>query len=174
MDDIQLVDYDPRWPERYAAEAALVRSALRPDLVSSIEHIGSTAIPGLCAKPIIDILVVVRSLALAREVAVQPLVRLGYLFWEANPKPDHLFFVKGLPPRSSQRTHHVHLAEAGSSPLRAIIFRDFLRSHPLDALRYSTLKQDLALKFRNDREAYTDAKTAFVAEILSRAGAASA
>jgi GrpB-like predicted nucleotidyltransferase (UPF0157 family) len=114
MDEIHLVEYDPGWPEMHRAEAERLRSILPSGLVSAIEHFGSTAIPGLAAKPIIDILVAVRSVPEAREVAVSPMESLGYTFWTDNPKVDRLFFVKGLPPRAARRTHHVHMTEPGS------------------------------------------------------------
>src|SRR5580692_4373155 len=109
-DDIVIVPYDPIWPSLYEAEAAIVRAALPADLVLAIEHFGSTAIPGLAAKPVIDILVAVRSIEEARRRAVAPLTALGYAFWADNPKRDRLFFVKGLPP-APRRTHHVHMTE---------------------------------------------------------------
>src|SRR6202030_1812447 len=95
-DRIELVPYDPRWPALFAAEAPLVRVALG-DQVLAIEHFGSTAIPGMAAKPIIDILVAVRSLA-AMDHAEAALTPLGYVFWRDNPKRDRMFFVKGMPP----------------------------------------------------------------------------
>ena len=88
----------------YADEVTRLRAVLPPDLICAVEHFGSTAIPGLTAKPIIDILVAVRSLHEAREVAVSPLEALGYAFWADNPKTDRLFFVKGLP-----RQRHIGL-----------------------------------------------------------------
>ena len=98
MDEVYLVDYDPRWPKMYSDEVDNLRAVLPANLICAIEHFGSTAIPGLPAKPIIDILIAVRSLPESREVAVDPLVSLGYAFWAENPKRDRLFFVKGLPP----------------------------------------------------------------------------
>jgi GrpB-like predicted nucleotidyltransferase (UPF0157 family) len=104
MDEIEIVEYDPRWPALFAEEAALLRTALDSDLVVGLEHFGSTAIPGLAAKPIIDILVAVRSLAEARRTAIEPLQRLGYVFWAENPKADRMFFVKGMPPHGTSCT----------------------------------------------------------------------
>jgi GrpB-like predicted nucleotidyltransferase (UPF0157 family) len=166
MDDIELVAYDPDWPERYQREASRLRHALDPSLILGMEHIGSTAIPGMSAKPIIDILIMVRSLSLAQQLAVAPIVALGYLFWETNPKPDRMFFVKGLPPLGTGRTHHVHLAEPESEPTASIPFRDYLRSHDEASRRYAQLKQELASTYRSDREGYTAAKSTFVQEIL--------
>ncbi len=134
MDEVQLSEYDPRWPAMYAAEVARLRAVVPTGLVGAIEHFGSTAIPGLVAKPIIDILVAVRSVAEARVVAVSPLETLGYAFWSDNPKRDRLFFVKGLPPAAPQRTHHVHMAEPGSEMWERLKFRDYLRAYPDEAI----------------------------------------
>jgi GrpB-like predicted nucleotidyltransferase (UPF0157 family) len=167
-DQIIIVPYDPAWPALYAAEAPLVRAALPADLVIAIEHFGSTAIPGLAAKPVIDILVAVRSIAEARERAVAPLTRLGYAFWADNPKRDRLFFVKGLPP-APRRTHHVHMTEPEGEVWRRLRFRDHLRAHPEAREAYLALKLDLARRFPEDREAYTEGKQGFVDEIMRQA-----
>ena len=169
MDEIKIVGYDPRWPALFAAEAARLRAALPPELILGLEHFGSTAVPGLAAKPIIDILIAVRSLAEAEDRAIAPLEDLGYLYWYDNPKTDRMFFVKGLPPRGARRTHHVHMTETDGEMWRRLAFRDHLRTHPEDARRYERLKLELAAAHRDDREAYTDAKATFVAEILERA-----
>ena len=157
----------------YRAEAERVRSVLPPGLVRAVEHFGSTAIPGLVAKPIIDILIAVRSVPEAREVAVSPMESLGYAFWADNPKLDSLFFVKGLPPHASQRTHHVHMTELSSELRNQLLFRDYLRKHPDEASRYGALKLELMERFRDNREAYTDAKSAYIQEIMSLARSSS-
>jgi GrpB-like predicted nucleotidyltransferase (UPF0157 family) len=168
MDEIEIVAYDPCWPERFAEEAGLIKGALDADLILGIEHFGSTAIPGLAAKPIIDILIAVRSVALARVRFVEPLERLGYAFWADNPKTDRLFFVRGMPPFGKRRTHHVHVTEPDGEGWRTLPFRDFLRAHPEAAARYERLKRDLAVRHRADREAYTEAKADFVREIMAK------
>jgi GrpB-like predicted nucleotidyltransferase (UPF0157 family) len=173
MDEIHLVEYDPGWPEMYRAEAERVRSILPAGLVCAMEHFGSTAIPGLAAKPIIDILVAVRSVSEAREVAVSPMESLSYAFWADNPKRDRLFFVKGLPPSTPHRTHHVHMTEIDSEMWERLLFRDYLRTHPEEVSRYGALKLELMERYREDREAYTDAKSAYVEEIMSLARASS-
>jgi GrpB-like predicted nucleotidyltransferase (UPF0157 family) len=169
MDEILLVEYDLRWPEMYKAEAERVQSVLPAGLVRAVEHFGSTAIPGLVAKPIIDILVAVRSVQEAHEVAVSTMESLGYAFWADNPKRDCLFFVKGLPPHARQRTHHVHMAELNGEIWEQLLFRDYLRIHPEEASRYGALKLELMERYRDDREAYTDAKSAYIQEIMSLA-----
>jgi len=174
MDDVHLVDYDQRWPALYAAEAARVQAALPAGLVHAVEHFGSTAIPGMVAKPVIDILIAVRSIEQARTAAVAPMVALGYAFWADNPKRDRLFFVKGLPPAAPHRTHHVHMTELGSEIWHRLLFRDYLRAHPDEAARYVALKRDLAARHHTDREAYTAAKAAYVDEIMAKAERAAA
>ena len=171
MDDITLVAYDPKWPAHYEAEIARVSKALPAGLIVAAEHFGSTAIPGLAAKPIIDILIAVRSLSEARAVAVGPLDALGYAFWSDNPKTDRLFFVKGLPPSAPQRTHHLHMTEIGGEMWQRLIFRDYLRAHPDETARYAALKHALAARHSQDREAYTDAKSAYVDAVLANAAA---
>ncbi len=169
MDEIEIVAYDPRWPALFAEEAARLRAALPAELILGLEHFGSTAVPGLAAKPIIDILIAVRSLAEAQERAIEPLEALDYAFWYDNPKTDRMYFVKGMPPYGTRRTHHVHMTETSGEMWRRLAFRDHLRAHSEDARRYERLKRELAAAHRDDREAYTDAKAAFVAEIMEKA-----
>jgi GrpB-like predicted nucleotidyltransferase (UPF0157 family) len=168
MDEIEIAEYDPRWPALFAEEAARLRTALDTGLVLGLEHFGSTAIPGMAAKPIIDILIAVRSLAEARERFVEPLEDLDYVFWADNPKTDRLFFVKGMPPYGARRTHHVHVVEPTAEPWQRLGFRDYLRAHPDEARRYADLKRSLAAVHGSDREAYTDAKETFVEEIMAK------
>ncbi len=178
-DEIALVAYDPHWPEQFAHEAARVRAALGDDLVLAVEHFGSTAVPGLVAKPVIDLLVGVRSVAGARERAVAPLEALGYSYWRDNPNPGHLFLVKGLPP-NGPRTHHIHMVEPGAFPdpkneallfWDRLLFRDYLRAHPDEARRYESLKRALAARHPGDRDAYTEGKTEYVYGVMQRARA---
>ena len=172
MDEVRIVEYDPTWPELYAAEAERLQAVLPAGLVSSVEHFGSTAVPGLIAKPIIDILVAVRSMQKAREIAVQPLEAIGYAFWFENPRLDRMFFVKGLPPAALHRTHHLHIMESGTEMLGQLLFRDYLRAHPDEASRYGNLKLELMVRYRDDREAYTAAKSTYTNDVIAKAGAA--
>ena len=136
------------------------------ELIVGIEHFGSTAVPGLAAKPIIDILIAVRSLARAKITMIEPILALGYVYWSENPKTDRMFFVKGMPPYGERRTHHVHITEPdGEMWQRRLAFRDYLRANPDEARRYEALKRDLAARFPADREAYTGAKTGTVEAI---------
>jgi GrpB-like predicted nucleotidyltransferase (UPF0157 family) len=168
MDEVVIVEYDPCWSQMFEEEAARVASVLSRNLIVRIHHIGSTAVPGLVAKPIIDLLVSVHSLVEAKQVAVSPLEELGYAYWFDNPDPQRMFFVKGLPP-NSPRTHHIHMVESGSILLERLLFRDYLREHPNEALRYAQLKRHLAKQFLTDREAYTSGKTEYIQSVMHKA-----
>ncbi len=179
MDAIVIVDYDPHWPEQFAAEAARLRAALGNDLVVTVEHFGSTAVPGLSAKPVIDLLVAVRSLTEARQCSIPALESLGYAYWSEDPAPDRMFFVKGLPP-GGPRTHHVHIVEPGVSQdprlgefsfADRLLFRDRLRADSEEAQRYERLKHRLAAEFPDDREAYTNGKTDYIYGVMQKARA---
>ncbi|MBI2741736.1 MAG: GrpB family protein [Rhodospirillales bacterium] len=169
MDEVEIVDYDPRWPLLFEEEAKRLRAVLDPSLVVGLEHFGSTAIPGLSAKPIIDILIAVRSLAVAQATFVDVLRKLDYVYWADNPKKDRLFFVKGMPPFGSKRSHHVHVTEPDGEVWRRLAFRDYLRAHPEEAATYERLKRRLANEHPSDREAYTDAKSAYVEGVMRKA-----
>ncbi|MDM9379545.1 GrpB family protein [Chlorogloeopsis sp. ULAP01] len=167
-DEIDIVEYEPRWQAMFAQEAARLQQALGDDLVVEIEHIGSTAVPGLAAKPIIDIMIGVQTLADAK--AVIPLMEaLGYVYWRDNPCLARMFFVKGMPPYGKQRTHHVHIVEAYGEFWQRKLFRDYLRIHSDEAKRYEALKRDLAACFRTDREAYTEAKSEYIKAVMEKA-----
>jgi len=166
-DLVELREYDPGWPEEFQREAKAIRAELGEVLAYSTEHVGSTAIPGLTAKPIIDIILVVPDKRRWPEV-VAPLEQLGYSYWADNPDPDRMFFVKGMPPFGSGRTHHVHVHTPETlEPL--VRFRDFLIQHPDEARKYGELKRELAQRFERDRDAYTAGKAEFVQEILRKA-----
>ena len=169
MDEVEIVDYDPRWPLLFDEEARRLRAVLDPSLVVGFEHFGSTAIPGLPAKPIIDILVAVRSLTAAQGTFVEALRGLDYVYWADNPKKDRMFFVKGMPPFGSKRSHHVHVTEPQGEMWQRLAFRDYLRTHPEEAETYERLKRRLAAEHRVDREAYTVAKSAYVESVMRKA-----
>jgi GrpB-like predicted nucleotidyltransferase (UPF0157 family)/predicted kinase len=159
---VVLVPYDPAWPAQYAAERARVAAALG-DLAPEIHHIGSTAVPGLVAKPVIDLMVAVRHLDDAAD-CIAPLQALGYAFIDHPENIDRRFFRKGLP-----RTHHLHIVEAGSATLADHLdFRDALRADPALREAYAALKTELAARHKHERATYTDSKTAFVREVLAR------
>jgi GrpB-like predicted nucleotidyltransferase (UPF0157 family) len=166
MEEVEIVDYDPRWPVLFDEEAMRLRAALDPSLIVGLEHFGSTAIPGLSAKPIIDILIAVRSLAAAQASFVGA---LREVYWADNPKKDRMFFVKGMPPFGSRRSHHVHVTETHGEMWQRLAFRDYLRAHPEEAETYERLKRRLAAEHQTDREAYTDAKSAYVESVMRKA-----
>lgn len=170
MDEVFIVDYEPNWAILFQQEAQGINQILDRNLITRIEHFGSTAVPGLAAKPIIDLLVGVSSLAQAKQIAVPQLEALGYVYWANNPDPQRLFFVKGLPP-NSPRTHHIHMVEPDSLLWERLLFRDYLRQHPDEAADYAQLKHDLAQRFFTDREAYTSGKTKYVQSVVEKAKA---
>ncbi len=168
MDEVIIVEYEPLWPVLFEQEATRLRQILAQKLLICIEHFGSTAVPGLAAKPVIDLLVGVHSLTLAKQVAVSQLEALGYSYWPDNPDPRRMFFVKGLPP-NGPRTHHIHMVEPNSELWERLLFRDYLRQHLDEAQRYANLKRDLAQRFTTDREAYTSGKAEYVQSVMQRA-----
>jgi GrpB-like predicted nucleotidyltransferase (UPF0157 family) len=164
-DGIHLKEYDPSWPAMYDEFTKWLDERLGPEVVRRIEHIGSTAIPGMVAKPVIDVLVEVPSFREARRRAVPSLNEESWEYWWYR---DHMVFIR-RDHFMGRRTHHVHLMQDGIDLRRRVAFRDYLRSHPADALRYAALKQQLARHHQADREHYTDAKTAFVNAIVATA-----
>jgi putative glutamine amidotransferase len=166
--DYGIVDYDPVWPARFEEEAERIRRALG-DIAVRVEHVGSTAVPGLAAKPTIDVQVSVEAVV-PRGPIVEPLVALGYEFWGDPVDPEHEYFRKEA---NGVRTHQLHVCPVGSEwERRHLAFRDHLRAHPEDARRYADLKRRLATEHPNDVPSYNDAKTALIREIESRASAA--
>ena len=159
---IEIVEYNPQWPSMFAAESVLLRSVLAPWLTGPIEHVGSTAIPGLPAKPVIDIMAAVSSLE-ESELAISELVEAGYVHFPYRSDIMHWF----CKPSAAFRTHHLHLVPLGSQRwLECIAFRDTIRRDEALATEYAALKQSLAERFKFDREAYTDGKAPFVQRVL--------
>jgi len=167
MDEVVIVEYNPQWQTLFAEEAARIREVVGNDILA-IEHIGSTAVPGLAAKPIIDLMVGVRSLVDGQR-AISPLAALGYVYWAEDPRLDRMFLVKGMPPYGTQRTHHVHIVEAYGEFWERLLFRDYLRTHPDEAQRYAALKRKLAGRFCNDRERYTEGKSEYIEAVMQKA-----
>lgn len=139
MDKVIIVEYNPQWPLLFDREAERIRNVVDGDLINRIEHFGSTAVPGLAAKPIIDLLVGVHSLVQAKQIAISQLQTLDYAYWYDNPDPQRMFFIKGLPP-SSHRTHHIHMVEPDSRLWERLAFRDYLCEHPHEAANYAQFK----------------------------------
>jgi GrpB-like predicted nucleotidyltransferase (UPF0157 family) len=150
---------------QYEAEAAALLAAIGPVNGFRVEHFGSTSIPNIRAKPIIDILLVHPHPA-TWPALVDPITSLGYVYWADNPRKDRMFFVKGMPPFGSRRTHHVHVRTPADAAAE-ITFRDELRSDLRLAQRYERLKEDLAKRHPDDRDAYTEGKAEFVAQVLA-------
>jgi GrpB-like predicted nucleotidyltransferase (UPF0157 family) len=166
---LEIVSYDSGWPATFEAEARRLRSALE-SLALRIDHNGSTSVPGLSAKPIIDIQV---SVATLQPVAVYDdcLRPLGYVH---VPHPDDSFSPFFHRPSAWPHSHHVHLVErGGAEERRTLAFRDYLRDHAAAAREYERLKEDLAGKTaaidRESREAYARAKTDFIERIVAKA-----
>jgi GrpB-like predicted nucleotidyltransferase (UPF0157 family) len=158
---VEIVSYDPAWPARFREEAAILHRALEPWLVAPIEHIGSTAVLGLAAKPVIDILAGVQTLDASRR-AIAAVTALGYSYFPYQADVEHWF----CKPSAAFRTHHLHLIPVGTPQwLRPIAFRDYLRAHADVSHEYEALKRRLADEHRLDREAYTLAKRPFVNRI---------
>lgn len=160
---IEIVPYDQSWPEKFRAEADALHATLSPWLAGAIEHIGSTSVPGLSAKPVIDIMVPVHGLPESRPaVALLPLH--GYVYYPYKANQMHWF----CKPDPSLRTHHVHMVPVGSALFRErLAFRDALRRDSRLRERYAQLKYQLANQHPHDREAYTDGKGPFVSEVLA-------
>ncbi len=166
-DIVTIKPYDPRWIKRFVDEEEVIRRALDPAIVADIEHFGSTAIPGLSAKPIIDILIGAERRFWSLIIAA--LKRLDYVHWADNPDTEREFLVKGMPPFGTGRTHHVHICERNSPFWERLWFRDYLCEHPDERAAYSRLKEELASQYREDREAYTEGKGLLVAQMMEKA-----
>lgn len=164
-EDVRVLEYEPSWPDAFRTEASLVEAAIGPWITGGIHHIGSTAVPNLAAKPVIDILVGVADLASSRP-CIDRLAPLEYHYAPYRPEVMHWF----CKPDPSRRTHHLHLVPTGSRRyLEELAFRDYLRDHADTAKAYGELKRRLATEFRTDREAYTQGKTDFLQTVLDRA-----
>ncbi|MFM7211503.1 MAG: GrpB family protein [Actinomycetota bacterium] len=168
-EEVRLVPYDPKWPALYAAEAARLAEAIGPWIVDGIHHVGSTAVPGLTSKPVIDILVGVESLP-ASLPCIDLVEPLDYVYFPYRPDEMHWF----CKPDPTHRTHHLHLVPASSERYAdEIAFRDYLCSHTDRARAYERLKISLAEEHHHDREAYTDGKSVFIRATLDLAAGTS-
>jgi GrpB-like predicted nucleotidyltransferase (UPF0157 family) len=160
---IEVVPYDPEWPRVFEAERVLLERVLAPWLDGGIHHIGSTAVPGLAAKPVIDMLAGVRDLEEARA-AFDLLAERGYVYTPHRPR-THRF--------AKAQTRGLHLTEVGTDLwCERLAFRDALRANPALAAEYGALKLRLAREHPSDLRAYTVAKRPFVARVLAEAGIA--
>ena len=160
---VAVVDYDSDWPRLFAEEGERIRAALG-DAVVAVEHIGSTAVPGLAAKPVIDVLVGLRTIELTRK-QIEAMDSLAYEYLGEHGIPGRLFFRRGRP-----RSHHVH-AVLHESDLweRHLAFRDYLRARPDEAKSYAVLKRSLAAEVVGERDGYTARKDVHAAALQERA-----
>jgi len=168
VDDVQLVPYDAHWPEIFRIEAERLRQLLGTAMVLRIEHVGSTAVPGLTAKPIIDMLIEIPSFASAQGNILPKLLEERWEYhWRDDRPPGHMMFIRRN--AAGVRTHHVHMAPAGHSMWERLAFRDYLRCRPEEARHYEQLKIRLASDHSADRQAYTEGKGEYVKRITAKA-----
>ena len=171
---VAISPYDPRWPESFRREKEHLQSCLPTDLVRRIEHFGSTAVPGLAAKPIVDMLVEVTDLQATRERIAPVLESQGYeYFWRPthgdDGPPFYAWFIK-RDPGTGARTHNIHMVEGHfTEHWDRLLFRDYLIERPEVAKEYGGLKDRLASASPQDRLAYTRGKTEFVVGVTEQA-----
>jgi GrpB-like predicted nucleotidyltransferase (UPF0157 family) len=162
-DPVIVVDYDPSWPEHFLFFQKRIAGALG-SMADAIEHVGSTAVPDLPAKPIIDIDVLLAT-ETELDAVVDRLAKLGYVHQGNLGIPEREAFAAPV----HDVPHHLYVCPPGSRTFQEhLAFRDYLRTHPGKANVYAGLKRSLSLQFRDDRHAYTSGKSAFVAEIVNR------
>jgi GrpB-like predicted nucleotidyltransferase (UPF0157 family) len=162
---IRIVDHDPEWPAQADAEIRRIKEELG-EIAVRVDHVGSTAVPQLAAKPIIDLQLSVASIDPVESYR-EPLARLGYLFVPEPESPDFHLFTK---PAERPRTHHLHVCESGGEhERRHLAVRDFLRANPGAAAEYEALKRKLAAEHPEDRLAYIEGKETFMATLEARA-----
>jgi GrpB-like predicted nucleotidyltransferase (UPF0157 family) len=170
-EEIKIVPHDPAWPELFRQEKEHLLASLPRKLVRRIEHFGSTAVPGLAAKPIVDMLVEVTDLGETRIRIVPVLEAQGYdYFWRPthgdDVPPFYAWFIK-RDPQTRARTHHIHMVERNfQQHWDQLLFRDYLIQHADVAREYERLKLGLAMKYKHDRLAYTNGKGAFIADVM--------
>jgi GrpB-like predicted nucleotidyltransferase (UPF0157 family) len=160
---VRLAPHDPRWKDLFEAEKQRLLTAVGQHVLE-IQHVGSTAIPGLPAKPIIDIGIAVEDFEAAR-VCIEPITALGYEYKGENGIPHRHYFALGEP-----RRFHLHMFELKSIDWENhILFRDHLAAHPELVTEYAALKQSLAQQYPNDRNAYQEGKASFIERVLRKA-----
>jgi len=161
---VEIHPYDSHWPQLFSTQATALRQALG-ETALRIDHIGSTSVPGLAAKPVIDIQISVRAFD-PLEAFQHPLEGLGYVFRANNPERTKRYFREA----PGTRETHIHVRCLGSwAEQFALLFRDYLRLHPDDANAYAALKRQLAEQYGEDRHGYTDAKDPFIWQVIYKA-----
>ena len=171
-EEVDIVAYDRCWPEMFEHERLHLLSCLPAELIKRIEHFGSTAVPGLSAKPIEDILVEVTSLDKTREIVASILEAQGYDYfwrpsWGDGTPPYYAWFIKR--DKNGNRTHHIHMVEANFEHWNRLFFRDYLIDHPDVAIEYASLKEKLSNIHQGDRVDYTHAKADFIGIVTDKA-----
>jgi GrpB-like predicted nucleotidyltransferase (UPF0157 family) len=162
---VKLVEYNDEWPGMFEEEKGLLESALRDIGVADIQHVGSTSVPGMKSKPIIDIAVGVKRLSDGKR-CIEPLEGIGYEYRGDAGVPGRHFFTKGP---SESRTHHVHIEPvSGRLWKNHILFRDYLRKNPGARKEYQELKEGLEKKYPEDRGRYTAEKDSFIEKTLEK------
>lgn len=157
---VKLLPHNPQWAQLFQQEKQRLQTAIAPHVLD-IQHVGSTSIPGIPAKPIIDIAIAVTNFEQA-AVCIQPVEQLGYTYKGEHGIPRRHYFSKGEP-----RTHHIHMNQIDSHAWQHHIrFRDYLRQHPQIAQEYAALKIQLAHQFPTDRNGYLNGKAPFIERIL--------
>jgi len=166
FDSIYIQAHDAAWIGLATAEISAIKEICSPLEYQDIQHVGSTVVPELSSKPVIDIFISIDSMSIANEW-IAPLESMGYVFWKENPDKSHHRFFKGMPPFGTQRTHHVHIVGKDNNRLEhSIFFRDLLRNNEKVKSEYQDLKIYLSEQHPDDREAYTDAKGNFIKQVL--------
>ncbi len=164
-EQIKIVPYDPNWIQLFETEKVLLQNLIGGWVIGGIEHVGSTAVPGLASKPVIDIMIGVKSLEEAKAV-IKTLEQLEYCYYPYKADEMHWF----CKPSPYKRTHHLHIVEYNSSTWKKrIAFRDYLKKHPDAKAEYQDLKIKLADFYKDDREAYTEAKSELINRIIEKA-----
>jgi GrpB-like predicted nucleotidyltransferase (UPF0157 family) len=166
---VELAEYDPAWPALFRAEAEHLRRILPARLIGRIEHFGSTAVPGLAAKPVVDVIVEVPDLEAVRREIAPILRREDYEFlWRPVSPGDaeiaYAWFIKR--DAAGRRTHHVHMLPPGAPDWERLAFRDHLIAHPEATAAYAAVKTRALAEHPGDRAAYARAKGAFIARVM--------
>jgi len=162
---VKLETYNPKWILEYEKEKVIIENCIRENIID-IQHVGSTSIEGLAAKPIIDIAIGISSLEEGYK-CIEPLEQRGYVYKGEAGISGRLFFSKG---DLHNTTHHIHVEQIDNINWRnQILFRDYLRLYADIRNEYDELKKKLALEYANDRETYTLEKSEFILDIIKRA-----
>ncbi len=172
LEVVEIENYNPDWNKSFEEEKEHLLKCLSEDIIKRIEHFGSTAIPGMPAKPIIDMLVEVTSLDSTKKIVAPILEAQGYdYFWRPtlgdDVPPFYCWFIKR--DKNGKRTHHIHMVEKDFEHWDRLYFRDYLIENPKRAKEYAELKYCLSKKFVNNRVAYTKEKTDFILKVTEEA-----